>query len=55
MEVTDEELMLEYMEKYVEFLGTGYPLGSRIAIRVTSRTISYWKGTRFYKWKNPDR
>ncbi len=53
MEVAYEHLMLEYMEKYMEFLGTGYPLGSRIAIRVTPRSISYWKGTEFYKWKKP--
>jgi len=53
MEVAYEYLMLRYLEKYAEFLGTGYPLGSRIAIRVTPRTISYWKGTEFYKWKKP--
>ena len=53
MELVDDELMLQYMEKYIDFLGTGYPLGSRIAIRLTPRTISYWKGTEFYKWKNP--
>jgi len=39
----------------IDFLGTGYPLGSRIAIRVTPKTLSYWKGTRFYKWRNPVR
>jgi nitroimidazol reductase NimA-like FMN-containing flavoprotein (pyridoxamine 5'-phosphate oxidase superfamily) len=50
MEVAYEHLMLEYMEKYMDFIGTGYPLGSRIAIRVTPRSISYWKGTEFYKW-----
>ena len=33
--------MIPYMEKYVEFLGTGYPLGSRIVIRVTLKSISY--------------
>ncbi len=53
MEVAYEYLMIQYMEKYIEFLGTGYPLGSRIAIRVTPRSISYWKGTEFYKWKKP--
>jgi len=53
MEVAYEYLMLEYMEKYMDFLGTGYPLGSRIAIRVTPRSISYWKGTEFYRWKKP--
>lgn len=45
--------MIRHMEKYVEFLGTGYPLGSRIVIRVTPRSISYWKGTEFYKLKKP--
>jgi general stress protein 26 len=55
MEVADQNKMLRYMEKYVEFLGTGYPLGSRIAIRVTPKSISYWKGTEFYKWKNPNK
>jgi hypothetical protein len=53
MEVAYPELILRYMEKYVEFLGTGYPLSSRIVIRVTPRSISYWKGTEFYKWKKP--
>jgi nitroimidazol reductase NimA-like FMN-containing flavoprotein (pyridoxamine 5'-phosphate oxidase superfamily) len=53
MELAYEYLMLQYMEKYIGFLGTGYPLGSRIAIRVTPRSISYWKGTEFYKWKKP--
>jgi len=55
MELAPEELMLKYMEKYIDFLGTGYPHGSRIAIRVIPKTLSYWKGTRFYKWKNPVR
>jgi len=53
MELAPEELMLKYMEKYIDFLGTGYPLGSRIAIRVTPKSISYWRGTEFFKWKNP--
>ena len=53
MEVADDEIMLQYMEKYIGFLGTGYPLGSRIAIRVFPKTISYWKGTKFFKWTNP--
>jgi nitroimidazol reductase NimA-like FMN-containing flavoprotein (pyridoxamine 5'-phosphate oxidase superfamily) len=53
MELADYEIMLRYMEKYIDFLGTGYPLGSRIAIRVTPKSISYWKGIMFYKWTNP--
>jgi general stress protein 26 len=52
MELVDDELTVKYLEKYVEFLGTGYPLGLRIAIRVIPKTISYWKGTDFYQWKN---
>lgn len=52
MELVDDELTVKYLEKYVEFLGTGYPLGLRIAIRVIPHTISYWKGTNFYRWKN---
>jgi general stress protein 26 len=52
-ELVDDVLMVKYLEKYASFLGTGYPLGSRIAIRVTPKTISYWRGTLFYRWKNP--
>jgi general stress protein 26 len=53
-ELVDDVLTVKYLEKYADFLGTGYPLGSRIAIRVTPRIISYWRGTVFYRWKNPD-
>jgi nitroimidazol reductase NimA-like FMN-containing flavoprotein (pyridoxamine 5'-phosphate oxidase superfamily) len=52
MELVDDELTVKYLEKYIEFLGTGYPLGLRIAIRVIPNTIFYWKGTNFYRWKN---
>jgi nitroimidazol reductase NimA-like FMN-containing flavoprotein (pyridoxamine 5'-phosphate oxidase superfamily) len=51
-EFVEDKLMVKYLERYEEFLGTGYPLGSRIAIRVIPKTISYWKGTNFYTWKN---
>jgi general stress protein 26 len=51
-ELVDDNQMVKYLEKYSGFLGTGYPLGSRIAIRVIAKTISYWKGTNFYRWKN---
>jgi len=55
MELVDKELMSNYMAKYSEFLDTGYPPGSRIAIRVVPRRLSYWKGTTFYTWKNPQK
>ena len=51
-EDVDDKLMAKYLEKYAGFLGTGYPLGSRIAIRVIPRTVFYWKGTSFYTWKS---
>jgi general stress protein 26 len=51
-ELVDEKLMTKYLEKYAGFLGSGYPLNSRVAIRVIPKTISYWKGTNFYTWKN---
>ena len=51
-ELVDKERMAKYLEKYAGFLGTGYPLESRIAIRVITKSISYWKGTNFYTWKN---
>jgi general stress protein 26 len=51
-ELVDNKQMVKYLEKYAEFLGTGYPLTSRIAIRVVPKTVSYWKGTNFYTWKN---
>lgn len=55
MDLTDELLMVDYLAKYLQFLGHGYPIGSRIAIRIRPRTISYWEGTNFYKWKNPNK
>ncbi|MFW9799969.1 MAG: pyridoxamine 5'-phosphate oxidase family protein [Candidatus Thorarchaeota archaeon] len=54
MELLDELITLDYLEKYINFLGAGYPLGNRIAIKVTPRVISYWWGTKFYRWKNPE-
>ncbi len=54
MELVDESITLDFLEKYIKFLGAGYPLGNRIAIRITPKVISYWRGTRFYRWKNPD-
>ena len=54
MELVDEEITIDFLSKYLEFLGSGYPLGNRIAIRVTPRILSYWRGTDFYQWRNPD-
>ncbi|MHA2285287.1 MAG: pyridoxamine 5'-phosphate oxidase family protein [Candidatus Thorarchaeota archaeon] len=54
MEDADDVLMSQYLIKYYNFLSEGYPLGSRIAIRVKVRNLSYWRGTNFAKWKNPD-
>ncbi|MGY5875394.1 MAG: pyridoxamine 5'-phosphate oxidase family protein [Candidatus Thorarchaeota archaeon] len=55
--VTIEEmgdvLMNRYFAKYHDFLGTGFPLGSRIAIQVIPRSLNYWKGIEFTRWKNP--
>ncbi len=50
MELVEETMTLNYLEKYINFLGKGYPLGSRIAIRVTPDILSYWRGTRFFRW-----
>ncbi len=50
MELVEETMTLNYLEKYINFLGKGYPLGSRIAIRVTPDILSYWRGIRFFRW-----
>lgn len=52
MEIADDIVMVKFLEKYMHFLGPGYPIGSRIAIRVKPHKISYWMGARFYKWKD---
>jgi general stress protein 26 len=54
MELVDDTITVDFLAKYIDFLGAGYPIGNRIAIRVTPRTLSYWRGTDFYLWKNPD-
>jgi nitroimidazol reductase NimA-like FMN-containing flavoprotein (pyridoxamine 5'-phosphate oxidase superfamily) len=51
MEIADNEVMVEFLSKYMQFLGPGFPMGSRIAIQVKPRKISYWKGANFYQWK----
>ena len=43
-----------YMERYLRFLGTGFPMGSRVVIEVTPRVLNYWRGVRFFRWKNPE-
>ncbi len=52
MEVADDIVMVNFLDKYLHFLGPGYPMGSRIAIQVKPRKISYWIGANFYQWKN---
>ncbi len=47
-------LLNNYLSKYLDFLGYGFPMGSRIALEVTPRIIHYWKGIQFFKWTNPD-
>ena len=51
--IVDEIWVNQYLQKYLDFLGYGFPLGERIAIRIVPRSLSYWKGTKFCKWKNP--
>ncbi|MHA2056605.1 MAG: pyridoxamine 5'-phosphate oxidase family protein [Candidatus Thorarchaeota archaeon] len=51
MEIADNNVMVEFLSKYMHFLGPGYPMGSRIAIQVKPRKISYWMGANFYQWK----
>lgn len=53
MELVDEKVSLNYLSKYARFLGTGYPIGNRIGIKVIPKTLSFWKGPEFYKWTNP--
>ncbi|MHA1958682.1 MAG: pyridoxamine 5'-phosphate oxidase family protein [Candidatus Thorarchaeota archaeon] len=55
MEIAPQDIMFDFLEKYMEFLGVGYPLGERITIRVVPKYLSYWKGTNFYRWKNPEK
>jgi nitroimidazol reductase NimA-like FMN-containing flavoprotein (pyridoxamine 5'-phosphate oxidase superfamily) len=53
MEIADNRIMVEFLSKYMQFLGPGYPMGSRIAIKIKPKKISYWMGANFYQWKNP--
>ena len=52
MEVANNQAMVNFLDKYMHFLGPGYPMGSRIAIQVVPRKISYWMGANFYQWKS---
>lgn len=52
MEIADNKAMVNFLSKYMHFLGPGYPMGSRIAIQVKPRKISYWMGANFYQWKD---
>ncbi|MHA2425596.1 MAG: pyridoxamine 5'-phosphate oxidase family protein [Candidatus Thorarchaeota archaeon] len=47
-------IMNRYFGKYLLFLGTGVPLGSRVFIEVVPRVLHYWKGSHFFKWQNPN-
>lgn len=52
MEIADNLVMVEFLSKYMHFLGPGFPMGSRIAIQVKPRKISYWMGVNFSQWKD---
>ncbi|MFX1559760.1 MAG: pyridoxamine 5'-phosphate oxidase family protein [Promethearchaeota archaeon] len=52
MEVADNQVMVEFLSKYMDFLGPGYPMGGRIAIQIRPRKISFWMGAKFYQWKS---
>ncbi len=54
IEEVGDVLLNKYLEKNLRFLGTGFPMGSRIVIEVTPRIIHYWKGIKFASWKNPN-
>ena len=53
MEIADDVVMVNFLDKYMQFLGPAYPMGSRIAIQVIPRKISYWMGANFSQWKKP--
>ncbi|MFW9953879.1 MAG: pyridoxamine 5'-phosphate oxidase family protein [Candidatus Thorarchaeota archaeon] len=54
VEEVGDVIMNKYWSKYLKFLGTGFPMGSRVFIEVIPRVIHYWKGIHFFKWYNPD-
>ncbi|MFX0106985.1 MAG: pyridoxamine 5'-phosphate oxidase family protein [Candidatus Hodarchaeota archaeon] len=51
MELAHDDITLKYLEKYANFLGSGYPMGNRIAIRIEPRVLFHWQGTKFMRWK----
>ena len=51
MEIADNLVMVEFLSKYMHFLGPGYPMGSRIAIQVKPRKLSFWMGANFFQWR----
>lgn len=53
IEEIGDVIMNKYFGKYLLFLGTGFPLGSRVFIEVIPRILHYWKGVHFFKWLNP--
>ena len=55
MEVADNIVMVNFLAKYMHFLEPGFPMGSRIAIQIRPRKISFWKGARFFQWKASER
>ncbi|MFW9921497.1 MAG: pyridoxamine 5'-phosphate oxidase family protein [Candidatus Thorarchaeota archaeon] len=46
-------ILNRYLSKYLDFLGYGFPMGSRVAIEVVPKIIHYWKGIKFQKWMSP--
>ncbi|MFW9965005.1 MAG: pyridoxamine 5'-phosphate oxidase family protein [Candidatus Sifarchaeia archaeon] len=55
MQIADTIIMINFLDKYIDFLGPGYPMGSRIAIQVRLKKLSFWQGAKFYKWEEPSR
>lgn len=47
-------LMNRYLQKYLDFLGRGFPMGSRVVIEVIPRVLHFWRGVNFHKWINPN-
>jgi len=53
VEEIGDVIMNKYWSKYLEFLGAGIPMGSRIFIEVIPRVLHFWEGIHFFKWLNP--
>ncbi|MFW9848568.1 MAG: pyridoxamine 5'-phosphate oxidase family protein [Candidatus Thorarchaeota archaeon] len=54
IEEVGDVIMNKYWSKYLAFLGTAFPMGSRIVIEVVPRVLHSWKGIHFFRWINPD-